>query len=95
MKHLRLLGILFALSFTADSFSQEYQNVKIAGQNYGDHNYRQWYCWSDVNAWTSANTSTLRFINWGGGAAAQSNVRICGAAYIIHGQTGASSGADQ
>lgn len=29
MKHLRLLGILFALSFSADSFSQDYQNVQI------------------------------------------------------------------
>ena len=30
MKHLQLLGILFALCFSADSFSQEYQKVNIS-----------------------------------------------------------------
>ena len=30
MKHLRLLGILFALCFSTDSFSQDYEKVKIS-----------------------------------------------------------------
>lgn len=70
------------------------QNIKIAGQNYGSHYYRQWYCLADMQSYSSANVSYLRFINHGGGASSVSRVRICGVAFIIHGMAGANSGAD-
>ena len=70
------------------------QNFKIAGQNYGAHYYRQWFCIADMQTFSTANVSYLRFINWGGGASSASRVRICGAAFIVHGIAGANSGAD-
>lgn len=71
-----------------------HHNFKIAGQNYSSHRYRQWYCLADMQAFAANNVSLLRFINWGGGASSVSRVRICGAAFIIHGIAGANSGAD-
>jgi len=68
------------------------QNVKISGQNYGggkNNNYRQWFCLGDRQAWAPHNVGSIRFINWG-----PNNVYIHAAKLIIHGMTGASSGAD-
>ena len=68
------------------------QNIKISGQNYGGgtaHNYRQWFCMGDRQSWSHNNVQHLRFINWG-----PNNVYIHSAKLILHGMTGASSGAD-
>jgi hypothetical protein len=74
---------------------QGHHNIKLAGQNYGEHHYRQWFCLADVQSWTASNAGTLRFINWGGGSITYSRVTIRGGAFLIHGKAGASSGADQ
>jgi len=68
------------------------QNIKVAGQNYG-RAYSQNFCIADIQAWGWNNVRTLRFINHGGGAASTSRVTITGGQLIIHGKTGASSGA--
>lgn len=68
------------------------QNIKISGQNYGGgttHNYRQWFCMADRQSWANNNAQVLRFINWG-----PNNVYIHSAKLILHGKTGANSGAD-
>lgn len=70
------------------------QNIKLSGQNYGAHQYRQWFCLADVQNWGGAGTSYFRIINHGGGAASKSKLIVAGAALIIHGMTGANSGAD-
>jgi hypothetical protein len=67
-------------------------NIKISGQNYGGgkaHLYRQWFCFGDRQSWASHNVNSIRFFNWG-----PNNVYIHGAKFILHGKTGASSGAD-
>lgn len=72
--------------------STDAQNIKISGQNYGGakvHNYRQWFCIADRQSWGVQNVQNIRFINWG-----PNNVYIHAAKLIIHGMTGASSGAD-
>mgnify|MGYP000268164623 CR=1 FL=1 len=84
----------YALARTFPEHGTGQMNFKIAGQNYGTHYYRQWYCVADMQAWAHSNVSYLRFINWGGGASSVSRVRICGAAFIVHGIAGANSGAD-
>ena len=72
--------------------STDAHNIKISGQAYGGggtHLYRQWFCLADRQSWSTSNTQDIRFINWG-----PNDVHIHGAKLIIHGQTGASSGAD-
>ena len=67
-------------------------NIKISGQNYGGgklNNYRQWFCMADRQVWAPNNVGTIRFFNWG-----PNNVYIHAAKLILHGKTGASSGAD-
>lgn len=70
------------------------QNIKLSGQHYGAHQYRQYFCLADVQSWGGAGTSYLRFINHGGGGNSTSKLVIAGGALIIHGVSGASSGAD-
>ena len=72
--------------------STDAHNIKISGQNYGggkSNNYRQWFCLADRQSWAHNNLNNIRFINWG-----PNNVYIHSAKLIIHGKTGASSGAD-
>lgn len=72
--------------------STDAHNIKISGQNYGgakNNNYRQWFCLGDRQSWGAHNINVIRFINWG-----PNNVYIHAAKLIIHGKTGASSGAD-
>lgn len=71
-----------------------HHNIKIAGQNYGSHAYRQWFCLADMQSWAANNMNTLRIINWGGGASSKSRIEIHGIKLLIHGMTGANSGAD-
>lgn len=70
------------------------QNIKISGQHYGAHQYRQWFCLADVQSWGNHGTSYLRIVNHGGGPNGKSKLTIGGVAFIIHGMSGASSGAD-
>lgn len=68
-------------------------NTKVSGQNYGNHQYRQWFCWCDTVSEARANADILRIINWGGGTAASSQVQVAGIGLILHGMGGANSGA--
>jgi len=68
-------------------------NVKVSGQNYSSHFYRQWFCWCDTINESRGNCDTLRIINWGGSSAAYSQVQVAGIGFIIHGMGGANSGA--
>lgn len=71
------------------------QNIKLSGQNYGAHQYRQYFCLADTQSWGGAGTSFLRFINHGGGSHSTSKLTIAGGAILIHGRGGANIGADQ
>lgn len=68
-------------------------NVKVSGQNYNAHLYRQWFCWCDTISSARSNSDILRIINWGGSSAAYSQVQVAGIGLILHGMGGANSGA--
>ena len=68
-------------------------NVKVSGQNYGAHQYRQWFCWCDTISSARSNSDILRIINWGGSSAYYSQVQVAGIGLILHGMGGANSGA--
>ena len=82
----------YAHARTLFDTSTDAHNIKISGQGYGGgaaHLYRQWFCFGDRQSWAGHNIQNIRFINWG-----PNNVYIHSAKLIIHGKTGASSGAD-
>jgi len=79
---------------TFPDHSSAAQNIKLSGQHYGAHQYRQYFCLADVQSWGGSGTSYLRFINHGGAGSSNSKLVIAGGALIIHGMSGANSGAD-
>jgi hypothetical protein len=82
----------YAHARTLFDTSTDAQNIKISGQGYAGGNanlYRQWFCFADRQSWSVSNIQNIRFINWG-----PNDVHIHSAKLILHGQTGASSGAD-
>lgn len=70
------------------------QNIKISGQRYSDHRYRQLFCMGSFQNWGSFNVRLLRIINWGGGTSQYSKLTVAGGQWIIHGRTGEHTGTD-